>query len=263
MTMEELRQIAHRSLVLAPMPMFRYRPGTRHVIQEGIALRAQDLPGPGFNFAGVLGAAPPPDLVFDLAAEFFRDRPTEYGILVEAETGHPMETALRARGWQIAEDEAALVLPSIPRAEPWPASLEIQRMTDADGLGILNDTLARGFGTPPDMAAKFAPSIECARDPDVAFLLARHEGRPVAGAVMAVVEEVATIHGVATVPEFRRRGFGRAVTWAAVQAGAARGCKSAALRASDISYEMYRKMGFVPVCKHRTYAPPPSTALQM
>ncbi len=72
---------------------------------------------------------------------------------------------------------------------------------------------------------------------------------------MFSVGRIGSIMGVATVPAFRRRGLGTALTWAAVREGAARGCTRATLAAQGASFDLYRKMGFVHVCNHRAYAP--------
>lgn len=236
--------------------MYRYRPLTRHEWREGIALTRQELEGPGFNFAAVVGPAPPPERVLAIAAEFFAGWPGGYGILVDADTGHPMEAALRSRGWAVAEDEPALILPQIPDPKPLPANLTVRRVVDESGLHDWATVMTRGFSAPPELFAKFMPTVDCASDPDVAILVGYEHDRPVAGAMMARVDQTASIHGVATVPEARRRGFGRAITWAAIQEGTRRGCTTAALRAMGISYDMYRGMGFLHVCNHRTYAAP-------
>ena len=70
------------------------------------------------------------------------------------------------------------------------------------------------------------------------------------------VEEIACVTGVATVPDCRRRGFARALTWAAIRAGADHGCTCATLNALGASYPLYLGMGFRHVCNHRTYVPP-------
>jgi hypothetical protein len=43
--------------------------------------------------------------------------------------------------------------------------------------------------------------------------------------------------------------------------GAARGCTSATLAALGASYDLYRQMGFLHVCNHRAYEPPPAASL--
>src|SRR5262249_21608671 len=246
-------------------PMQRYQPGGRHALREGVAFNAWGIPGPSFNKAAVLGPSPPLERVLAMAAEFFGGGPEGYGIMVEADAGHPVEAAIRARGWPILEDDPALVLPALPVLPPPPPGLEIRRVTDEAANRDFAMAAAAGFGAPtaevdfappPDGFEAFGPSLACARDPDVAVMVGYTDGRPVATAIMHRIEEIACITGVATVPAYRRRGFGRALTWAVVGAGAARGCTGAALGGLGASYTMYRGMGFIHVCNHRTYTVP-------
>jgi GNAT superfamily N-acetyltransferase len=143
--------------------------------------------------------------------------------------------------------------------------LAIRRVTDAASRSEVMAVMAAGFGAPTadlgeplsaEAMEQFGPSLACALDPDVAVLVGSAGGRPVSAAVLHRVEEIACIAGVATVPAGRRRGFARALTWAAVAAGAERGCTCAALNALGASYPLYLGMGFRHVCNHRTYVPP-------
>jgi GNAT superfamily N-acetyltransferase len=93
-------------------------------------------------------------------------------------------------------------------------------------------------------------------DPEIAHLVGWYDSRPVATAVMYRVGPTACIAGVSVLAEYRRKGFGTAITAAAIAAGAALGCTSAALRAGPMSIGLYRRMGFLPACVHRTYAVP-------
>lgn len=100
------------------------------------------------------------------------------------------------------------------------------------------------------------PSLECARDTVLALLVGYLGGVPASSAILFVVGWIAGLTGVATVPEYRRRGLAEALTWAAIREGAARGCTCAALAGLGASFELYRKMGFVHVCNHRAYQRP-------
>jgi GNAT superfamily N-acetyltransferase len=147
-----------------------------------------------------------------------------------------------------------------------PAGLAVKRIRSTDERRDLVKVLSAGFGAPTSEGGtelsseafeSFTPSLACALDPDVALLVGHLDGTPVASAFFYAVGNITGITGVATVPAYRRRGFGTALTWAALQAGLARGCTSATLAALGASFDLYRKMGFVHVCNHRAYEPPP------
>jgi ribosomal protein S18 acetylase RimI-like enzyme len=263
MATADLRLIAHRGLALRPSPMLRHQKNGRFALREGVALTDWGLPAPSFKKAAVLGPAPPLGRVRELAAEFFGS--SDYGVMVEADAGHPVEAELRAAGWSVAEDEPALVLPALPELPAPPPGLTIRPVTDTASRGDALAVMAAGFGAPTadlgePLSAEamdgFGPSLACALDPDVAVLVGYAGGRPVSAALLHRIDEVAVIAGVATVPDCRRRGFARALTWAAIRAGADRGCACATLGALGASYSLYLGMGFRRVCNHRTYVPP-------
>lgn len=265
MTREELVAAAHRALLVGPSPLHRHAAGGRRAEAEGVVFTCWGPYGPALNKAAVVGPAPPLARVLELADGFFGPDSGGYGVVVEADAGHPVEAELRAAGWQVFEDEPAPVLAAIPPTPPVPPGLEVRRVADAAARRDLGRVLAAGFGAPtadggteltPDAFDDFLPSLACARDPGVALLVGYLDGQPAATAILFVVGEVAGVTGVATAPAYRRRGLGTALTWAAVAEGAARGCTRAALAGLGASYELYKGMGFVPACNHRAYRPP-------
>ena len=80
------------------------------------------------------------------------------------------------------------------------------------------------------------------------------DGVAVAAAALFVGAGVAGIYNVCTVPEARGRGIAGAVTAAALDEGAARGCRLAVLGSSEMGYPVYRRLGFRDVSRLRSYA---------
>ncbi|MFO0877424.1 MAG: GNAT family N-acetyltransferase [Gemmataceae bacterium] len=266
MTRQEMIAVAHQCLLNGPSPLLRYTPGGRRAEAEGVVFNCWGPHGPALNKAVVVGPAPPFRRVLALADAFFGSESGGFGVVVEADAGNPVEAELRAAGWQVFEDEPALVLPTFSgQLPPVPTGLEIRRVIDNTGRRDLGHVLARGFGAPtaegmvelsPEAYEDLVPSLECASDPEVALLVGYLDGVPASSAFLFIVGQIAGITGVATVPEYRRRGLAEALTWAAIREGAARGCTCAALAGLGASFELYRKMGFVHVCNHRAYQRP-------
>jgi ribosomal protein S18 acetylase RimI-like enzyme len=265
MKRQEMIEIAHKGLLIGRSPLLRLNAAARSAEVEGVVMRCWGPVGPALNKVAVVGPAPPLQRILELANAFFGSDSVGFGIVVEADAGHPLETELRAAGWRVFEDEPALVLPSIPAPPPLPPGLEVKRICDVAGRRDLLHVLAAGFGEPTaeggtelDFEAfdAFAPSLSASLDPDVALLVGYCEGKPAASAFFFKVGSIAGITGVATVPAFRRRRLGTALTWEALRAGAARGCTCATLAALGASFDLYRKMGFIHVCNHRAYEPP-------
>jgi ribosomal protein S18 acetylase RimI-like enzyme len=265
MTHPEMIGVAHEGLLLGPSPLLRHYPAGRQLEREGVVLRCWGPFGPSLNKVAVVGESPSLVRILQLAHEFFGPDSGGFGIVVEADANHPVEAALRATGWMVFEDEPALVLPFIPDAPPLPTGLEVKRVRDNEGRRDLVHVLAAGFGAPtaeggtelpPDAFDSFAPSMACALDPEVALLVGYCGGKPVSSAFVFKVGPIGGITGVATIPDYRRRGLGMALTWAAVREGTAMGCTCTTLAAQGASFDLYRKMGFVHVCNHRAYAAP-------
>ena len=265
MTRHEMIATAHRALLVGPSPMLRHTPGCRRAEDGGVVMTTWGPHGPVANKVAAVAPCPPLSRVVEMADRFFGSESGGYGVVVEADAGHPLEAELRAHGWEVFEDEPALVMPQIPAAAPpLPPGLVVRPIRDDAGRRDLCRVLAAGFGSPTadlmvelpvDSMESLLPSLDAALDPDVALLVAYVDGQPAATAMLFVVGDVAGIIGVATAPAFRRRGIATATTWAALQEGARRACRCATLAALGASYDLYRKMGFVPVCHHRAYRP--------
>jgi ribosomal protein S18 acetylase RimI-like enzyme len=94
-------------------------------------------------------------------------------------------------------------------------------------------------------------------DPDMRLAVGYLAGEPVAAAGAIRSDATLGIYAVGTVEPARRRGFGRAVTWAAIEAGvAAWGSEIAILQSSEVGVPVYRSMGFEEVARYVEYRRP-------
>ena len=107
------------------------------------------------------------------------------------------------------------------------------------------DVIRRVFG--PDLVA----------DPDVRLVVAYLDGEPVSCGAAIRSGSTIGVYAVATVERARRRGIGRAVSWATIDAGRAawRGT-IAVLQSSEVGLSVYRSMGFEEVARYYLYARP-------
>lgn len=121
-----------------------------------------------------------------------------------------------------------------------PPELEIISVTDAVSLREFEETSAAGFEAPvPPPFAMHAPRV--LDDPRFLLWLGRVEGRAVAVAMAYAGERVTGVYGVATLPTYRRRGYGAALTWQATRVNPA---VPAVLNPSALGLGMYQRMGF-------------------
>ncbi|MEO8461761.1 MAG: GNAT family N-acetyltransferase [Chloroflexota bacterium] len=94
-------------------------------------------------------------------------------------------------------------------------------------------------------------------DPDVRVSVGYLDGAPVSCAAAIRSDSCVGIYAVGTLEHARRRGIGRAVTWAAIEAGAsAWGSSIAILQSSEMGVPVYRSMGFQEITRYVEYARP-------
>jgi len=94
-------------------------------------------------------------------------------------------------------------------------------------------------------------------DDRVLAVVAYVAGEPVSCAAAIRSGSTVGIYAVATVELARRRGYGRATTWAAIDAGRnAWHGTTAILQSSEAGVPVYRSLGFVTVGRYVEYARP-------
>jgi len=165
-----------------------------------------------------------------------------------------LEARLAARGFEAGRTgheipAMGIDLADAPAAEPL-AGLEIEVTASGPEAYEAGLVSAAGFGTEGSTVTEMAEI--CRRigerpDGPSRYFLARLEGRPVATAIGVVAGGAAGIYSVATLPEARGRGIGRAVTLAAMLDGRERGARIGVLESSPMGYPVYRRLGFVDV----------------
>ena len=136
-------------------------------------------------------------------------------------------------------------------AQPARTVIEVEPVCDAERLGTWSRVLCQAFGAPQnfgDAFADLAAAVGLGPSSPFRHFLGRCEGEPVATCSLFLGAGVAGIYDVGTLPERRHRGFGAAITRAAIAAAAADGYRVAILHSSDLGRNMYRSLGFEAVC---------------
>ena len=252
------KELAHASLSLLEPPYLKHYREGRFREWRGVAFVGCELPGPGFNFATVLPPdAPSLDELLPVAQEFFAVAKSGWGILVEGDAGHPMEAELLARGWAVAEDEPAYVLRDLSAVPMRPNSeLSVRFAQVADDADAFHAVTMAAFGAPPELGETFRTPPAFVDDPLIGLFVGSVGGADVSAAMYSRSGDTAVLAGVATLEAHRGRGYGDAVSRAALVHAAGRGCTTASLRSGPLSRPVYERIGFRYVCQHRTYAAP-------
>ena len=136
-------------------------------------------------------------------------------------------------------------------AQPAEAAVDVEPVRERGALATWSRILCDSFGAPPAFGDAFIDLATAAGlGPASPFrhFLGFVGGEPIATCSLFLGAGVAGIYNVGTLPEHRRRGFGAAVTRAAIADAAASGYRMAILHSSALGAAMYRALGFHDVC---------------
>ena len=125
-----------------------------------------------------------------------------------------------------------------------PSGLEIRPVTTSAELEIWLKAVADGYGLPQEVANLLSTPASEEFIPYTAFL----DGQAVGTTAVFFHAGIAGIYCVATLPEFRGRGIGAAITAMPLIWARAKGYRIGTLQASSMGYPVYKRLGFQDVC---------------
>ncbi len=162
-------------------------------------------------------------------------------------------------GLRPAEVETGMWL-DLDRLPLWPppAGFDVRRVRTPAELGAVARVTAAN-AAPPDAAVeryfRLAAPFVLANDSPLSFFLGYLAGEPVAAAEITAGESIAGLYGLSTIEAFRGRGFGGALTLAALREARAAGRHTAVLQAAPAGAGLYRRIGFAPFGEIVEYKP--------
>jgi len=185
------------------------------------------------------------------------DEPADLGVRLAA-AGLILEGTAPAMAADLAD---------VPLDEGPPDGLELVPVTDAATLDEFLEVIAAdwlewtdGEHTPVQrqtLAAwrtQIPPKLP--GEPVPLRWIGRVDGRVVATSRVSIGAGVAGLYAVATLPAYRGRGYGRAMTIAALRAARSIGLRIGVLQASDLGYSVYRRLGFRDLFSYGVYVHP-------
>ena len=253
-----LQSLAFANMIEAYRAVARHDPAGMVEEADRLVTIATSIPFPLFNPAVLTHPGGDPARLAARARDFYA-RAGHPGLLL-AEDAAAVENAapLVASGALAPGDPIpGMLLAPIPDPPAAAEALQIAVVATPERLLAYNDTLAAGYGLPRDWLAIFETPATL-RIPGLTFYLGSLEGGPVATAMRFTSHRIAGIYSVATLPAFRRRGIGTALTWRAAADGRAEGCLASALQASAEGFPVYRRMGYRHVADYQTWIITPS-----
>jgi GNAT superfamily N-acetyltransferase len=153
---------------------------------------------------------------------------------------------LRRFGWDLMGHPPLHLLPpaAVPRSAP--PDLDVQEVRDLEALHAWERVAIEGY--PLDGLASAPAGTVTAEswleEPRLRLWVGRVGNRPVSASSAWIEHGINNVTLVATVPDFRGRGYGEALTWRAARADPS---LPAMLISSDAGRPIYERMGFLPV----------------
>ena len=238
----------HENFVEAYVSVSRVVPGGRTEQIGGLTAVRSGMPGSSFNVVFGLSRPESRAQLRDGINRLFLRTGTEFQIVTLPETLDELEPIIQEMNLTESEVFPGMVLDPIPAFGP--SQNDALRIVQTSGSGEVADLLrtgASGFGTPPDYFDVWREGILAGASGPWsrgANYLGYTGVTPVATSIRIRTGDVAGIDFVSTVPEFRRRGFGDAMTRRAISDGRSTGCTTAYLQASKMGRPVYERMGF-------------------
>lgn len=160
----------------------------------------------------------------------------------------------------------AIELRELPLDEAPPRQLAIEPVVDEASLRFFLSVHATETAPEDETSGPLHPAAverfvaavlpRLSQEPLPFRYVGRVDGEPVATSRISVGGGVAGLYGVVTVPAFRGRGYGRAMTLAALRAGRDLGHVISVLQATDAGYRVYERLGYREIFRYGAFELP-------
>jgi len=210
---------------------------------DGLAVCLTGVPLAPFNPTLIERLPTDPDAALEQAERHYADTGLSLGIDLEPSLHRSVRDAAQRVGLTMVESRPGMTLaltdvaPVLP-----PEGVEVFRVEDPAQLDQVVEVDAAAFGGDAATTRLFLPNAVL-EDPAQRVYAARADGRLVSVGESTTLDGIIGVFGIATVPAFRRRGIGAAIT-ALLLADRAGEADLAVLDASDLGFGVYERLGF-------------------
>ncbi|MCI4369641.1 MAG: GNAT family N-acetyltransferase [Thermoplasmata archaeon] len=229
-------------------------PGGRVENCLGARLILSGLPFEALNVAFAPPRLSDTEEVIDRAERLFDGHRVPWRFEIPAERATVLGPLLNTKGLTEVERQPGMFMPDLDRPmPPTPRGLTIRRVEGCEETRRFMATGREGFGLP---YIKEFDELSLDGTLDVTGYLGWIGEKPVATSMRFTASGVAGVLFVSTLPEYRRRGFGAAMTWRAALEGRHEGCRASFLQASEMGYPVYERMGYRTIVETLSYRHP-------
>jgi GNAT superfamily N-acetyltransferase len=175
---------------------------------------------------------------------FYRDRKEEWCFTVSPGAEPLLETIIEHAKVSGRNTTAEMVVSKENvRFREQPPDLEIEVVSNLKSLGTWLRVSEKGWGIEPG-SLRLHVTKKTLEFPGATYFLGLNNGKPVSTSMSFISDKIVGIYNVSTIPEARGKGFGEALTAAAIKHGFENGCTISSLQASPKGFPVYFRMGF-------------------
>lgn len=222
--------------------------------EDGIVIAAPSRVLPWMNVVFVTRPLRDPEAQLARAFDLLDERNLPFFVHMRDGLDPASERACEALGLDSEHLVPGMVLDPIVTS-PNDSALDIREVSDDATFADFIAVSSQSFGIPLDDANFMFPPAARQR-PNIRYWVGYADGVPAACSNLVVLDHIAGINIIGTLDAYRGRGFGAAITWAAVNDGAEAGGRIAVLQASELGQPVYERMGFRTVTTYKTYLRP-------
>lgn len=252
-------EACHDNWVTAVASIAAAVPGGSLLRREGLTIVRSGLAISAFNCAFVF--EPPRDLegVAEELARTLVNGPHPWCLVTVDRSANAIEPLVRRFRLGQREVLPGMVWQPLPRTPPpVPPGLEVRRIRELEDIPAFGRTMMQAFEARADLLDPWIEGV-MARGVlpggGLSLYLGSYDGRPVGTAARCTTPSIAGVYWVGTTPEFRRRGWGAAMTCQAALDGREEGCELSYLQSSREGHALYRSIGYRRVEEYQLWAP--------
>ena len=241
-----LARLEHANLVEAIAIVAACAPGNLIVREDGVALIVTGLPLRLFNQVLIESEDATDDAV-EAAVAKTRQRGDMFVVNLRGGTDDRFLPLMRRLGLvPVSETSWLPGLALFPVPADSPAMLphhEIRAIDDAAGVEDHIVTASAGFEMSESLLRSIVDASLLGR-PDVTFYVGYASGAPVSTGLGVRTGRTIGVYNISTIPAFRKRGLGAAMTARVAADGAMAGCEVAILQATAMGLPVYQRLGY-------------------
>jgi hypothetical protein len=220
-----------------------------------IGIYSSGIPNERWNVVFVKRTTSKPQRVVEKWEQFFVPRRLPFRVLFSPGVEGEFLPLIHKKGYQNAESVPVMFLENLPAKVDERSDLGIRKVSTLEELGDFQEAGEKGFSLPSG-TGPYVTTEQTFMLPDIEMFVGYAKGRPACTSMLLRTGVVAGIYWVSTLPEYRDRGFGAAITLRAVLAGQAKGCTFASLQASSQGKPVYERIGFENPYNYLAYRSP-------